>query len=343
MVVVSRIQWGKWAFPLLLLGCVLLESVCIWYWKSGRLSCSSSSDPGFSRVWQTTTGIRNKGNRGWCVQYKAIPNLSNVIDGLFLHLEQEYPCERENESKNKKLWWTFTFVQHPTDRAEREFYRQTSLTRTPPTWDNFESFLLDPERTKNTSLSSSTSLPTKESIATGEKEVEELGVVMDVVDSFHFIGVLERLDESLVVMRRLLGLSWKDILFLPDNDLFGVDTFNKTAGCFLQVLPIRTKARSKLLRDLDDHHDHEVQLWKAAGRSLDSTVRSLNQKTVARDLQTFRRLQRHTLEQCLASTTYVCDINGDFHPNDHSCLGPNQACGHSCIMNLNLTPILAKG
>ena len=79
-------------------------------------------------------------------------------------------------------------------------------------------------------------------------EVKMNKFVSDLMDSFDFVMIVEKLDESLVMLKRYLGWSIKDILYITRNALEGK---SRTAGIEVQNVTDTEKEKFKKLNHLD--------------------------------------------------------------------------------------------
>ena len=165
----------------------------------------------------------------------------------------------------------------------------------------------------------------------------------DILDSYHFIAVAERMDESLVVMRLLFDFDPTDMIVLSSKTHGGYDggryknTCNKIQSSF--TFP-----------EVDDYIDNEYMpsnydffLYELANRTLDLTIDALGRDVVEREVSFHRELQQIANEQCQSSAIFPCSANGtlQIEASEANCFDGDLGCGHKCIQQV-LEPYRTK-
>lgn len=176
----------------------------------------------------------------------------------------------------------------------------------------------------------------------------------DILESYDFLGVVERWDESLAVLQLLLGLETRDMLYLPtpratkksggggggekdDNDsLYSSDTdyyehWNK------QCRPIpATKVYLDMKQwfyseEFEAFTEADVLVYRAVNRSLDLTIKSLGAEKVDRAVRQLQWANARAQELC-TNVRYPCSSDGQTQ-QENDCLLPDVGigCGYSCL------------
>ena len=149
-----------------------------------------------------------------------------------------------------------------------------------------------------------------------------------ILQQYDFIGLVERLDESLVVLSLLLGVPLRDVLYLPA----------KLAGTYddlcVKIPPARLKPPMLAHIQSDEWQSYvapEVALWKAANASLDLTIDQLGRGRVEPALQRFRDVMQVIQKTCGGGVTrFPCGADG-VPNNETDCLFRDMGCGWDCI------------
>ena len=165
----------------------------------------------------------------------------------------------------------------------------------------------------------------------------------DILDSYHFIAVAERMDESLVAMRLLFDLDPTDMIVLSSKTHGGFDE-----GKFNNIC---NKIQSPFtFPEVDDYIDNEYMasnydffLYDLANRTLDLTIDALGRDVVEGEVSFHRELQQIANEQCQSSAIFPCSENGtlQIEASEASCFDGDIGCGHECIKQV-LEPYRTK-
>jgi hypothetical protein len=162
--------------------------------------------------------------------------------------------------------------------------------------------------------------------------VEELNFIMTEYD---FIGVTERLDETLIVFMLLLHLPMSDILYYSSKiqgDLFSRQVGQPCLRLQRRKLTLNMKAflespkwKAKV--------ESDNMLYRAANVSLDKTIHSLGRGKVAAELGRFQKAQTVVNERCRGRVVMPCDEEGQLSRPVHEtgCLIEDIACGMDCL------------
>jgi len=164
-------------------------------------------------------------------------------------------------------------------------------------------------------------------------------IVDDIVDTvrktvqhYHFLWVVERLDESLVVWAWLSGLPYSQLL----------STHTKQAGSWYASGKrcVRLAETNKTI--FGDHFDSRA--WKAsqagdrllyavAGANLERTIDAMGRAIFARELVKFRKLQQQVYEACDGETYFPCSDTGELQLelSQKNCYLRDFGCGYPCV------------
>jgi hypothetical protein len=158
--------------------------------------------------------------------------------------------------------------------------------------------------------------------------------VTTILESYDFLIVVERIDESLVVLQLLLGLDAGDMLTL-DSKVQGGYSHTKKSGCFLNVKsdlsPIVKKHLSSDVWFAKNYGDYV--LHAAANASLDKTIDALGRARVKEAVAEFRRLSKLANKECSSRAYFPCSKEGkeQLKKSRKSCYQKDFGCGNACI------------
>lgn len=196
--------------------------------------------------------------------------------------------------------YLFTFVREPTKRAiSNFFFDEVSRLKKEPHDANFKKYLLG-KAARNHYIQEMS--PSAGLIAGNQNST-----ISQILKLYDFIGIVERFDESLVVLKILLGLEYRDIIYLSAKSSGGYDegvSFKKGAGLGWDVSGEQKKGTcvyivpsfvSPGMKEWLNSSAWQKQisgdnaLYAAAYHSLDSTIEKLGPDLVADQLEVFKR------------------------------------------------------
>jgi hypothetical protein len=222
------------------------------------------------------------------------------------------------------LW---TILRDPSSRALSEFFHfKVSREGVVPTSESMIRFL----RTRQSYQLHYIYSERKKSIVvnTPAKVIRHY-----VMEEYNFIALVERLDESLVVMKLLWGLEDQDIIVLPAKQSGGYDDGRFEKKC-TKIQPASTPPHiDEYLRTNFTNLNSDYLMYAVANRSLDLTIEALGRGRVAAEVQKHRWLQRAAEEKCLSRTIFPCSASGTWqvHESKPHCYWADSGCGHKCV------------
>ena len=154
------------------------------------------------------------------------------------------------------------------------------------------------------------------------------------LETYNFIALAERLDESLAVMTLLWNLRPQDVIVLSAKTKGGYDDGKFQKQCHKIPEPQLTPAISEFLHSPEYlHHNLDVALYAAANVSLDKTIEALGREKVQERLNLIRRMQQVAEKQCQSEAIYPCSPDGKLQRNAarQSCYVDDSGCGHACV------------
>lgn len=259
---------------------------------------------------------------------RGLASTNQTCEAHFDHGPQPNPAYYLYSNRKDEESFLWTVIREPSERILSAFFHfQVSRKGIEPTVDNFREYLA---RKRNrdyylTSLYSSKQY---------ERDIHNpFQAANEILRSFDFIAITERLDESAVVLMMLLDLRMADVLYMRAKSNGGYD-----AGGAKKCTYITPKTETPAMRDLLESEEWQEQvkydrlLYEAANRSLDMTIDSLGRERFLNELNRFREARKYILHKCLPQAVYPCGYNGTFiSENETDCLWKDSGCGTSCL------------
>jgi len=161
----------------------------------------------------------------------------------------------------------------------------------------------------------------------GEEELEN--AIRRILHEYDFIGITERLDESLVVLQLILGLDKRDIVYMSAKTSGGYDEF-----CYYLKPPVVSQGMAQFFES-DDWQKairNDVALYQAVNRSLDYTIDAIGRPKFDRALKDFLEAKELVQSRCASEAKFPCTKDGTKRPNDETnCYADDNGCGFTCM------------
>jgi Galactose-3-O-sulfotransferase len=169
-------------------------------------------------------------------------------------------------------------------------------------------------------------------------------VVQEILDDYDFIAVTERMDESLIVMKFLLNLTLKEILYVkPSRTAGSFSNGYSDRPCVYLVPSFVTPGMERYFESPEwkKRIVGDELLYRAANKSLDRTIDALGRDRVERTVQQFKKAQAYVQQQCKGKIRSMCDEGGKVVPRENrTCYIWAEGCDYQCIDSLTFPPEL---
>lgn len=251
-----------------------------------------------------------------------------------------YKFQEYNLPKNTTFVWTV--IREPTSQYISLFFHlRVGRKHDKPNLINFKKYLY---KTFNKTTPPqvrfiSHRLPlTSHDIA---DEISKKNVVQEIIDKYNFIGVTDRLDESLVALRLILGLDAGDILHVSAKISGGYDDGAGGNKC------VKIPSSANLTEDIKTYVSSDVEfneilsipklLYKAANKSLDLTIQNtIGQERFNKALMEHKYLMSLVNEKCAPKAIFPCSKDGEHQKSGKDCYYMDAGCGYHCLDELYL-------
>jgi hypothetical protein len=226
------------------------------------------------------------------------------------------------------LW---TLLRDPAKRAISEFYHfEVSRRGVEPTETKLIDFLKK-KKSHQFNYIADTSNPKALNITANNpfQDIREY-----VMDAYDFIGLLERKEESLALMKILWGLETEDLIVLSAKQSGGYDGggFNKTC-VKIQKPENLTDDVQRFLASEFPRGNLDYALYDIVNRSLDKTIDYLGRERVQEEVQRIRAMQAAAEQKCQGKAIFPCSSDGtrQVERSQRSCYWNDVGCGHRCV------------
>ena len=157
---------------------------------------------------------------------------------------------------------------------------------------------------------------------------------------YDFILLVERMEESLVAMSLVMGVSLGDVLVASSAKVAGASYFLPAHGrnkACMPLFPYRMTAKIKSYIESNEWRAMnygDYLLHAALNQSLDRTIdETIGRAKFESNLEEYRRLSRKMKRYCEGRVHFPCTTNGQAQPlkSQADCYLQDFGCGHPCM------------
>ncbi|KAG7340297.1 galactose-3-O-sulfotransferase [Nitzschia inconspicua] len=163
--------------------------------------------------------------------------------------------------------------------------------------------------------------------------------IADVLNEYDFLLLVERMDESLVVLQFLLDLDTDDLLHINSKSAGDYAMLIVKETCHRIQPPIVSDTTIRYLSSSDWHNQHygDYLLHAAINASLDRTIADIGPERFQKALATFRQRMALAQERCQAHAYFPCSSSGEnqLKLSEESCYNRDWGCGYPCLDRLS--------
>lgn len=237
--------------------------------------------------------------------------------------------------RNKEKSILISLLREPTKRAISQYFHfRVSDKKEDPVDDNFQNYFFEEAQFRSNYYAKDLSMKDVDLVNGDHNQI-----VQDILDQYNFIAITERMDESLVVMKMLMGLDFEDILYMSAKTHGSFTSGSATSPCIYITPSFISDGMKEFFASeyWKQYMAVDNLLYAAAKKSLDNTIDALGRSEVERQLQIFKEAQAYTQKACKDRTIYRCNSKGQFvGANNSTCYMWDIGCGFDCLNEVTL-------
>jgi len=167
------------------------------------------------------------------------------------------------------------------------------------------------------------------------QQLQTLETVISIFQTYDFIAVSERMDESLVVLKLLHGFPDESIVVFSSKINGGYDDGVSRRTCYKIQKSYTTEDVDLYLAEHYREGNLDFLLYDVANRSLDKTIEFLGRERVEKEVKRHRKLHQLAEDLCLEKAVFPCSkhLGAPNRKSKRSCFWGDVGCGHKCVMN----------
>jgi len=241
--------------------------------------------------------------------------------------DHTYAYQMEFGKRDRKKSFLWTIIREPNSRAASQFFHfKVSREKVEPSDENFKSYLSPDNASFDNHYFQTLSMADYQGVE------NEGDFANNILEDYDFIGVTERMDESLVVLSMLLNLELSDILYLSSKSSGGWDDGGHKECTYIVPTYLSPGMKQHFSSDKSwkSRTKGDALLHRAAQRSLDMTIDQLGRDKFTIKLEQFKWLKTAVEAICVGGVKFPCDAGGKRN-KVNSCLWADSGCGNNCI------------
>ena len=212
--------------------------------------------------------------------------------------------------RNDLKSFVFTFVRHPKDYILKSyFYFKVTKNRERPTAEGVAEYSEDfgnKQSSMMMSLASENAYRRK-----GLKRPSAISVA--IVAEYDFIGLVEKPDESLVLMQLLLGLETEDILYNPSPHAGTISLWKDDKNICEEVKKEYLPTGAREFFDSEDFYnqnDVDIEIYQEVQKVHEATIDMIGRDKFDEALRKYKAEMKVVEEKCLPTVQYKCNEAG---------------------------------
>lgn len=314
-----------------------------------------------NKWWDTT--VQRTSTRKGLFFVKEMKTGSSTIGGIVLRLARKLPKQYGYDFKQcsarldhcpagprcmkygKRIRdesYLFTFLREPSARLISQFFHfKVSRDKMEPSDSNIKNYYVKSLYAHDYYLQDlSLELYPPKLLSLVELPKYQQAFAEAIIRDYDFIGITERMDESLVVLQLLLHLNTSDILYVSAKSKGSFDDGAYHSIC-TYIVPSYTSPGMKQWFNSSQPWNRrsygDQLLYHAANRSLDLTIDSLGRDLVQEKVKKFKQALALAQEKCSSNLKLPCSPDGvrakllAVNLFESDCLWLDSGCGYKCL------------
>jgi hypothetical protein len=246
--------------------------------------------------------------------------------GRYFHSPASHKL-REYGKRNESISFLWSIIREPNERTiSHYFFEEVSRQKMEASAEAILSFLAHKDAMKKNYMIRYLKL---EAVSTNMR-----GMIHEIMARYNFIGVADRMDESLVVLAMIMQVPVADVVLLSSKISGGYDAGGGKEGCIKLAKKINFPAVDEYLQSKDWKKDNwDYILFQVVNQTLDKTIDHFGRANVEREVEYLRQLAASAHHECIREAVFPCP---ETLPNHHelskkSCYQKDSGCGYECI------------
>lgn len=324
----------------------------VWRPHSHHYWCADGGTPSASAAGQPHHHYDANSTGLWLI--KVPKSASSTVAGLVLRIAELHDCpvrwqhakaidvlarhSNNTNQTNRQQTFLVAPIRNPRSRAlSSVYFHSVSLQPRPANRRNRQPadahVVRQLERVEDDFISDYTR------VSSTRETTEPWRVVQEILETYHFLLVVENMEASLVVLAWLADLGLSDVLVMSSKTAGSWYATNR-GKCVPLVPPQVTPAVETYWQTSGRRRHYTDRLLHAAARhSLHRTiVQGMGEEVFTRQLQKFRNLQAYAQSKCgvAMNESAPCSPTGVYQPQvaTRACYLRDFGCGHSCLEQL---------
>ena len=244
------------------------------------------------------------------------------------------PARRMNYHQRDRLRsFLWTIIREPTHRDVSEFFHfGVSRAKIQPSRQMFQRYYRTTPLLFEYYLQFMSTVPALDANMYQQLENDYVRMVGKIMLDYDFIGITERMHESLVTLQLILNLTTSDILVLNAKTNGEWDDGMFRGQCTFIQPPIVSPALSEYLQSDEWMREKRGSnlLYATVNRSLDMTIASLDPTQFQEQLRRYTWALEQAKTRCRDKVRFPCSPEG-VRQEQHDCLLWDSGCGNDCI------------
>jgi len=250
----------------------------------------------------------------------------------FVHAEHADAYELNLRNRNIRKSFAFTFIRNPKDYVLKTyFYFKVTKNGEKPTATSIQEYSRDYGNKQSDFMMCEANKRVYEK--RGIRGADDLAKA--IASEYDFIGLVEKQDESLVLMQLLLGLDTEDILYNPSPNAGTISLWKDDSDVCERVkeeyIPKGAKGYFES-EDFYDDNDVDIKLYREVENTMEATIDRIGRDTFTTALRKYRKQMEVVERKCLPSVEYKCSGPGKPWKDLNSC--GKDGCDAKCISSL---------
>ena len=236
--------------------------------------------------------------------------------------------------RNDLKSFVFTFVRHPKDYILKSyFYFKVTKNRERPTAESVAEYSEDFGNKQSSMMMSLAS----ENAYRRKGLKRPSAIAKAIVAEFDYIGLVDKPDESLVLMQLLLGLETKDILYNPSPHAGTISLWKDDKNICEEVKKEYLPTGAREFFDSEDFYnqnDVDIEIYQEVQKVHEATIDMIGRDKFDEALRKYKAEMKVVEEQCLPTVQYKCNEAGKRWKDLNSC--DKEGCDAKCLSSLTL-------